>query len=71
MHYLTSFIVSTTKIIHSITYYFSPVRLMKLSSINLNHLIATGAAIFYISLGVFVVRPQNKIAITVLCNVSH
>ena len=44
---------------------------MKLSSINLNYLIATGAAIFYISLGVFVVRPQNKIAITVLCNVSY
>ena len=44
---------------------------MKLSSINLNYLIATGAATLYITLVVFVVRPQNKIAITVLCHVSH
>ena len=43
---------------------------MKLSSTNLNYFIAVGAGIIYISLYVFVMGPEDKITVTVLCNVS-
>ena len=55
-------------ILHS---FFPPIRLMKLSSINLNYIIATGAVIFYITMYIYVIGPKDKVAITFLCNVSY
>ena len=43
---------------------------MKLSGANLNYFIAVGAGILYFTIYVYVMGPENKITVTVLCNVS-
>ena len=53
-----------------ITLYFLCIRLMKLSSPNLNYLIGTGAVVLYINMYLFIIPTKDTTAVSVLCNVS-
>ncbi len=45
-------------------------RLIRLTSPNLNHIIAIGAIILYLGIYLFVVPTSNQVALSVLCNVK-
>ena len=46
------------------------IRLMKLSSPNLNYLIGTGAVVLYINMYIYLIPSKDITAVSVLCNVS-